>query len=76
MSNTAHLEIVFNYLKPIKKITVLFMAFSLLLCHAPLHSDFMDAQACSHFSKLIHHWIKVKEQNSPQTMGPGKGTCK
>lgn len=52
------------------------MAFSPLLCQTRLLSDIMDAQACSHSFKLIHHWIKVEEENSPQTMGPGKGMCK
>lgn len=52
------------------------MAFSPLLCQTRLLSDIMDAQACRHSFKLIHHWIKVKEENSPQTMGPGKGMCK
>lgn len=74
--NSAHLKIVFNYLKPITEITVLFMAFSLLLCHPRLGCDIMDAQACSHSSKLIYHWLKVKEQSSAQTMGSEKGTWK
>lgn len=70
--DTAHLKVIFNYLNQIETVTVVFMAIPLLLCHTGLFSDIMDVQACSHSSKLIHHWIKVKEQNSPQT-GPRKG---
>ena len=52
------------------------MASLLSLCRTPLLSDIMDAQACSHSSKLIYQWVKVKKQTSPQPMSSGKGMCK